>query len=228
MPRIPIPLVRQGGFMDAEKMFVLSYEGTKSEKKYFEDFRRSDWFNDSGLIETISLKRPAGRGSDPLNVKKLLQEAKREYNFRITDEFWLIIDRDDWESIHHYNFDKLVEDCKKEKNFFLAMSNPCFEIWLILHLKDINDFDEAVKLNLYQNNKISSKNHYIDKVLSDIQGRGYNKRPNPLVFLPLTRIAIERAKALDNKQEDFPRQLGTHVYKLIERLIKTTGVENDV
>ena len=58
MPREPIPLVREGGFLEAEKMFILSYEGNVSEKKYFEDFRQSELFNDSGLIEVISLKRP--------------------------------------------------------------------------------------------------------------------------------------------------------------------------
>jgi hypothetical protein len=110
-----------------------------------EDFRKSTLFNNSGLIEVISLKRPTNRGSDPISVKKLLQEAKKEYRFKDTDEFWLIIDRDDWEEIHNHNFDKLVDDCKKENNFFLAMSNPCFEIWLILHLKDINELDEEQK-----------------------------------------------------------------------------------
>lgn len=95
MPREPISLVREGGFLEAEKMFVLSFEGSVSEKKYFEDFRKSTLFNDSGLIEVISLKRPTNRGSDPISVKKLLQEAKKEYRFKVTDEFWLIIDRDD-------------------------------------------------------------------------------------------------------------------------------------
>ena len=42
MPREPIPLIRQGGFVDAEKLFVLSYEGTVTEKKYFQDFSRSN------------------------------------------------------------------------------------------------------------------------------------------------------------------------------------------
>lgn len=219
MPREPIPLVREGGFLEAEKMFVLSYEGKVSEKKYFEDFRKSELFNDSGLIEIISLKRPQNRGSDPISVKKLLQEAKREYHFKNTDEFWLIIDRDDWEEIHNHNFDKLVDDCKKENNFFLAMSNPCFEIWLILHLKDINEYDEDEKQRIIVNEKISNSKNYIDKVLSEIQGRGYNKRPNPRTFLPLTRTAIKRAKELDNKNEDYPKQLGTHIYKLIEKLI---------
>lgn len=219
MPREPIPLVREGGFLEAEKMFILSYEGKISEKKYFEDFRNSELFNDSGLIEIISLKRPTNRGSDPINVKKLLLEAKKEYRFKDTDEFWLIIDRDDWEEIHNHNFDKLVEDCNKEKNFFLAMSNPCFEIWLILHLKDINEFDEVERIKLMSNEKISNSKNYIDKVLSEIQGRGYNKRPNPRIFLPLTKIAIVRAKELDIENQDYPKQLGTHIYKLIEKLI---------
>lgn len=219
MPREPIPLVRKGGFLEAEKMFVLSYEGNESEKKYFEDFRKSDYFNDNGLIEIISLKRPEYRGSDPISVKKLLKEAKKEYRFRDTDEFWLIIDRDDWEEIHNHNFDKLVKDCKKENNFFLAMSNPCFEIWLILHLKDINEFDEDEKKRLFINKKTSGRKNYIDEVLSEIQGRGYNKRPNPSIFLPLTQVAINRARELDDESLEYPKYLGTHVYKLIERLM---------
>jgi hypothetical protein len=219
MPREPIPLVREGGFLEAEKMYILSYEGNVSEKKYFEDFRKSDLFNDSGLIEIISLKRPSNTGSDPISVKKLLQQAKREYHFKNTDEFWLIIDRDNWEDIHNYNFDKLAEDCRKEENFFLAMSNPCFEIWLILHLKDIREFGDDEKAKMLENKKISNSKNYIDRLLSEIQGRGYNKRPNPRIFLPLTKTAISRAKELDDENLEYPKQLGTHIYKLIVKLM---------
>ena len=79
MPREPKELIREGGFKDAEKFYILSFEGTVSEKRYFKDFRNSDIFNNNGKIETIPLKRPAGRGTDPINVKKLLQEAKKEF-----------------------------------------------------------------------------------------------------------------------------------------------------
>lgn len=99
------------------------------------------------------------------------------------------------------------------------MSNPCFEIWLILHLKDINEFDEEEKVKIMSNEKISNSKNYIDKVLSEIQGRGYNKIPNPRIFLPLTKVAIGRAKELDNENQDYPKQLGTHIHKLIEKLI---------
>ena len=41
MPREAQELVRQGGFKDAEKFFILSFEGTVTEKRYFESLRAS-------------------------------------------------------------------------------------------------------------------------------------------------------------------------------------------
>jgi hypothetical protein len=221
MPREPIPLIRQGGHFDAEKLFVLSYEGTVTEKKYFQDFRASEYFNNNGLIEIFPLKRPKNKGSDPFSVKKLLSWAKKEYGFKIKDEFWLIVDRDDWESIHKLSFDDLVVECKKEENFYLAMSNPCFEIWLVLHLKNLSEFTEEEQNSLFENAKVSRSKNHIDIVVEQLQGgdRGYNKKPNPNIYLPLTKTAIERAKSIDNLGEDYPKSIGTHLYKLVEKLM---------
>ncbi len=219
MPRERSEPVRKGGHLNAEKFFILSFEGETSEPKYFEDLRKSVYFNNSGLIETIPLKRPTNRGTNPLDVKKLLKEAKSEFNFKKTDEFWLIIDRDHWETIHGVDFNILVEDCNNEGNFYLAMSNPCFEIWLILHLKDIDDFSDKEKEDLLQNVKKSAKKNHIDIVLGELIGRGYNKRPNPNIFLPNIKTAIERAKKYNLVGSTYPATLGTQVYKLVERLI---------
>jgi hypothetical protein len=225
MPRERIPLIRKGGFADAEKLFVLSFEGSKSEKKYFEDFRVSELFNDNGLIETIPLKRDKKSGTDPISVKKLLKKAKDEFPFKKSDEFWLIIDRDDWETSHKQNFSELVEDCKAENNFFLAMSNPCFEIWLILHLKDVQEFSQDERYKILKNAKYNKTKNYIDIVLGDLiqTGRGYNKIPNPLIFLHRDRIekAIARAHALDTANEDYPSDIGSHVYRLVKKLLKS-------
>jgi len=222
MPRESIPLIRLGGFADAEKFYVLSYEGTKSEKKYFEDLRQSEYFNDSGQIETIPLKRPKNAGSNPISVKSLLSQAKKDFNFKSTDEFWLIIDRDDWETIHLLDISALVEDCKKEKNFFMAMSNPCFEIWLILHLTPLSTFSEDEQRAIFENEKISANKNHIDEVLATCinNGRGYNKRPDPRLFLPKVYDAIVNAKRIANTEEDYPSRIGTDVYKLVEKLVK--------
>lgn len=220
MPREPIPLIREGGFLDAEKLYILSYEGEKTEVKYFNNFRQSEFFNDSGIIEIVPLKRESNTGTDPLSVKRLLKKAKSNYPFKKSDEFWLIIDRDHWETIHKIDFNKLVEDCNKEDNFFLAMSNPCFEIWLIMHLKDISEYNQDERKKLLENASVSRKKNHIDIVLGDLQATGYNKNPNPETFLPLTQTAIERASVLDNDDEPYPKDLGSQIYKLIEKLLK--------
>lgn len=220
MPREPIPLMREGSFKDAEKLYILSYEGQKTEVTYFNDFRMSEFFNDTGIMEIIPLEREVNTGTDPLSVKRLLKKAKANYPFKKTDEFWLIVDRDHWETIHKIDFNQLVIDCNKENNFFLAMSNPCFEIWLIMHLKDISEYGEEEQKELLENAKFSKKKNHIDIVLGDLQGIGYNKNPNPELFLPLTKTATEIAKKLDNNNEPYPKKLGSHIYKLIEKLQK--------
>ena len=222
MPRERNPLVRRSGFAQAEKFYILAFEGTVTERKYFEDLRLSGYFNDSGSIETIPLRRSSGQSNNPLAVKALLKSAKEEYNFRSTDEFWLVIDRDDWENIHGIDLKALSEDCAKEKNFFMALSNLCFEMWLILHLAKVSDFTSEEQQAIYDNAKISDKKHHVDEVLASLiaDGRGYNKRPNPAIFLPRLQTAIANAREVSQEGEPYPTSLGSDVYKLVEKLIK--------
>lgn len=223
MPREFNQLVRKSGFVNAEKFYILAYEGTVTEKKYFEDLRNSDLFNDSGTIETIALKKGARDGASPLAVKALLSKAKQDYNFKSTDEFWLVIDRDDWETIHNIDLLKIAEDCKSEGNFFMALSNPCFEMWLILHLKKLEEISEEDRVRIFENIAISAKKHYVDEALARYigDGRGYNKRPNPAIFLPRVKQAIQNAKEIAIIEDSYPKTLGSDVYKLVEKLIKT-------
>jgi len=59
-------LIRSGGFIAAEKLFILAFEGEQTEKQYFLGLRNSDLFNDAGLIEIINLPRPKKVGTDPV------------------------------------------------------------------------------------------------------------------------------------------------------------------
>jgi RloB-like protein len=53
-----------------------------------------------------------------------------------SDQVWAVFDRDE-----HQHFDQGVKVCA-ENGVFLARSNPCFEIWLILHVEDFHRPDE--------------------------------------------------------------------------------------
>ena len=216
MPREREDLFRESNSLEKEKIIVLAFEGNNTEEMYFEEFKNSEIF-DEALIFLHLLKRPkTDTNSAPNHVfKKLKKEAKDEYNFKDTDELWMIIDTDRWK-----NIPDIISECKKQSNMFVAVSNPCFEFWLLLHIKNITDYTENELDLILKNDKVSSKKNYIDSKISEILG-SYNKsNPKPELFLPTIDFAIEQAKKLDKQEYEYPKDLGSHVYKVVEKLKK--------
>lgn len=217
MPREREDLFRESNSLEKEKIIVLAFEGNDTEEIYFEEFKNSEIFNDA-LIFLHLLKRPKkDTNSAPNHVfRKLKKEAKDEYNFKDTDELWMIIDTDRWK-----NIPDIISECKKQSNMFVAVSNPCFEFWLLLHIKDITEYSEEELNLMLKNGKVSSKKNYVDAKIVEILG-AYNKsNPKPELFLPTIDFAIEQAKQLDEKDEEYPKNLGSHVYKVVMKLKKT-------
>lgn len=220
MPRVALPLIRESSFKEAEKIYILAFEGEVTEPTYFEGLRNSEYFNDSGLIEIISINRPPRRGTDPVSVKNLLKEAKEQFRFNKNDEYWIVVDRDDWETIHKHSFDDLVKECEAEENFYLALSNPCFELWILLHFVDAVALDEEIKKQLLENARINPRKKFVGQLIEEYSGLVYSKTPPVDLMLPNTHTAIVRAKSLDDLLEKYPKNIGTHVYKLVEKLIR--------
>ena len=217
MPRERSDFFRVSNSKPKEKIIVLAYEGNNTEAIYFETLKESARFNDD-LIYLVSLRRPKNdTNSAPKHVfNKLKKEAKDEYNFDSADELWMIIDRDRWN-----NIPEISNLCKSQGNFYLALSNPCFEFWILLHIKDLSEFSAQELASIQSNSKVSSKKTYLKSLLGQILIDGYNEsNPKPDRYLPHIDLAINRAKQLDNPSEEFPAKLGSHVYKLVEKIIK--------
>ena len=214
-------LLREGGFTHKEKIIILAFEGNDTEQVYFEDFKETykntDLFNDD-LIYLHLLNRPkSDTNSAPNHVfKKLKKEAKDEYNFKSTDELWMIIDTDRWK-----NIDEIILECKKQGNMFVAVSNPCFEFWLLLHIKNINEYNLSEQKLILKNGKTSKNSRtYVEKKIIEILG-AYNKsKPQTEYFLQNIENAVNQAKLLNNPEEEYPKKLGSFVYKIIEKLKK--------
>ena len=77
---------------------------------------------------------------------------------------------------------------------FVAVSNPCFEFWLLLHIKDLAEYNEEELDLILKNGRVSSKKNYVDTKIVEILG-AYNKsNPKPELFLPTVDFAIAQAK----------------------------------
>ena len=110
---------------------LLATEGEKTEAIYFEMLRHR-------CREVVTVLVSAGRPgeSNPTRVLKRLREelAKRRRNrdWIEGDSAWLVVDTDRWTVSERS--DVLKEQAQGD--FRLAASNPCFELWLLLHFRD--------------------------------------------------------------------------------------------
>lgn len=69
------------------------------------------------------------------------RQLKKE-GLRTTDEAWLVVDQDQWTE---QQLEQLFAWSKEQENYHLALSNPCFELWLLLHFEDAKNISSTTK-----------------------------------------------------------------------------------
>jgi len=197
-------------------VFVISIatEG-KTEEQYF-DFLSEIVSDDIIKIDRLIRDDEDDTKSHPIHVIELLEErieVWEEYGVE-ANELWMIIDRDK-QNVSKKQLEKIIEECE-EKRFNLALSNPTFELWLLLHVTDIKKYDES---ELLENKKVNKSRRFIDKELSILNG-GYNKSKIKFEdFSEGIKGAIIRAKKLETDNNKLIENLGTSVCLLVEKII---------
>ncbi|MEG4577503.1 RloB family protein [Microcoleus sp. N3A4] len=191
-------LDRQQDRRDA-KLFIVATEGKETEKQYFR------MFNSTRLKVEILATTEDGKSS-PEYVLERLDIFKKQYDLNEDDMLWLVSDVDRWGD------KKLSDVCSqaRQRGYNLAISNPCFEVWLTLHFEDINTQDRTC-----DNFKARLR-----KILGSYNGSNLDIS----AYKPNTKYAVNRAKNLHpSSQQKWPPTLGTHVYRLVEILLKSLG-----
>ena len=205
---------RRSGNRDA-KLIIIAAEGTNTEKKYFDDL--VDSYSAPNIHMEVLNRIDAG--SDPETVLKALDKFRKQYSLRLGyDELWLVIDVDRWRKRQLSNVGSLCA----QKRYGYAVSNPCFEIWFLLHLKSLDEYSNET-LQEFRENKRPNSRHprtRLELELVDLLG-SYNKgNPDTTNFLGNAQVAIERARALDiNPEHRWPNDLGTRVYLIAEKIV---------
>jgi hypothetical protein len=136
-----------------------------------------------------------------------LSEFMSEYDFGEGDEFWLVCDTDHWIAPNHIqNLVEVIKLCR-QKNVGVALSNPCFELWLLLHFAEFPSEEDPSCA------EISSS-------IRETVGQ-YNKKR--IYDLPITAKevsdAITRSKANQPTSGDIPSSTQTTVHRIVEDLI---------
>ncbi len=129
------------------RLFVIATEGKDTERIYFEALK------DKIQMHQIKLEILSSDKNDsaPNKVFDRLISYQDKYGIEDDDQLWLVIDKDKWKE---KTLSEIASDCNKKKSFHMGLSNPCFELWLLLHYEDVSNYDPAEKVKIKENKKI--------------------------------------------------------------------------
>jgi hypothetical protein len=204
--------------VEPKKVVIISCEGSNTEPEYFDTVKRKLSHYLKNLVEIEIVPKFPG-DSEPMAVLNNLEDyIKNKYDFnKGSDILWLVIDRESVEARKN-NIKSIMPECNS-KGYSVALSNPLFEFWLLLHIIDITTYDSEL---LLQNNWVNtSKNRrYIDKELSTILINGFNKKKGKfnqdIVNLENIKRAISQEKLFCTSHPDILDNLGSNIGELIQ------------
>jgi hypothetical protein len=184
VPPKPAPSLRRRVAVRPPKRTVAIFcEGHRTEPEYFLALKRDPRVRELAAVE-LRVEASNHKSSPMSLVRRAV--AARERNTREEgeiDSFWCIFDVE-WPT-NHPDLHRALTTASAN-NVEVAVSNPCFELWLLLHFTDQNawvDTDRACKLRKRADQ--SSGKEIVD-------GPIYMRRRNE---------AISRAAALESRHQ---------------------------
>lgn len=217
MGRTRKSLERGEPFRDSTLVLVAT-EGAQTEKRYFDRLTSRKVFGTSRLrVDVVS--NSEGQ-SDPRHVLENLKRLTKRYQLGEGDVAYLVIDRDHWTQSH---LAEVASECEK-CGFQLIVSNPCFELWFLLHRVDVSSLSAANRRSLLENKRVSNERNYVDRWIVKEFGSYQKSSPYNPEFLDLVYIkdALTNAEKLDQFPDHrWPEYLCTRVYRIVCLLLRT-------
>ena len=207
---------RREAFRDA-RLIVIASEGKDTERIYFKALAK-EYTNPRVHVHILERSVDEQNNSSPEHVLKQLNDYKSQYELEADDELWLVVDKDRWTEAM---LSRVATECLQEVAMHMALSNPCFELWLLLHIEDAASLTPEEQM-LWMENRRKSKNAdpYLKVRLRQKMGSYHEPSYDALSLIAHVEDAIERAKILDKNPTDrWPQTLGMRVYLLAESVM---------
>lgn len=143
-------------FKKYEYLFLIVCEDQKTEPAYFQQFV------DALPEETLYLK-PIGTGLDPKGVVERAIEERDALSVvarKEVDYVWVVFDKDDADlnATRIQRFDDAFVIAEKEK-FEIAYSNEVFELWLLLHMVEVDSNHPLPRQQVYSEIENQIRSH---------------------------------------------------------------------
>jgi hypothetical protein len=179
--------------------FLIVCEGMITEKCYFDDVRHIehsliDLEIEPGGTPKILVERAVERKREADAKARKLKDDNQKY-----EEVWCVFDVDEH---------PLIPEAKQQANangIHLAVSNPCFELWALLHFQDQSAHIDCAKVLRLCRRLMP----------------GYEKRLDYETLRPKYPEALKRAEDLEIWHESrgtAAANPSTMVYRLVERI----------
>lgn len=180
---------RHEAFRDA-RLIVIASEGKDTERIYFKALAK-EYSNPRVHVHILERDGIEQNNSSPEHVLKQLNDYKEQYELESDDELWLVIDKDRWTDAM---LSHVAKECAQDDYMHVVLSNPCFELWLLLHLVDATLLTPKERQQWMENRR-KSKNAepYLKVRLRHEIGSYHESNYDARILIKNIEVAIERA-----------------------------------
>lgn len=203
MPRRHRPLIRDADTVRDASLIVIASEDTYAVKRYFSSFRPR-------RVQFRLLPTEEGRSS-PQAILDRLDAYRNEFQIGGEDELWYCGDTDHWMTGNHLpNLNRVLSHCHQQ-GYLVALSNPCFELWLLLHFENAPD-------------PPANCTAICDRLR--VVAGGYSKANGCVAEISERHVrqAITRAEAASHAA-GVPNSLTTQVYRIVKSMADRQSIE---
>lgn len=219
MPRDEKGIIRKKRANKFRTFFIIASEGRLSEPQYF---RHIASFLDStkklGKQVKVEPLYREDNASDFRRVLSLLDEYKSKYDLKEGDQLWCLVDADNWPE---KNLAQAHQLCK-QKQYEFCMTNPCFELWLLLHHLDVRAASEETKQKIFAPASSKDVGQLLHDILKQTFGEGYQKGKISNRHLEKIPFALKQAFELELDKNHWTFDACcTRIHLLIQQIFQT-------
>lgn len=190
----------EGGYRD-DKIFIVACDDRYAPEQYFSFFRIP-------RVKVFIVPTEDSTSHARHVLERLLNFEREEF-----DELWMLLDTDHCVQDNHFpGFEEVLSEARR-KNVNIALSRPCFEFWLALHVFSKTEVVDGKWRTADE----------IEKALSARLCHGYNKTNlRKEDYVANLSKAVQLAREIDETVVggDRPTSNTTRVYLLWDSLMK--------